>query len=218
MKKDLLKLLLFILILFQATNSYARRKILVFEIDTGLNLSHSLISSHVHSKNVENDTHGHGTHIAGIILDGVCKEVELISCKYYGNGDSFLNALRCFQLALEEKVDIVNFSSYGTTASFKEYLVLKQLSDRNIKIVVAAGNDGKDLNIYGSYPAKYPLKNIIPVGNSNNLTSNYGLKNMVWEDGNKVYSTMPNGKYDTMTGSSQAAAKRTNRILKEMCK
>lgn len=125
--------------------------------------------------------------------------------------------MTCFKLALKLKVDIVNYSSYGKTSSFLEYKAVKDLSDHNIKIIVASGNNGEDLLYNDSFPAKYPLKNLIPVGNLHNSTSNYGLNNMIWEDGNNIYSTLPNGKFGYMTGTSQATAKYTNKLLKEMC-
>lgn len=206
---------LFTLLVLFSSLTFAK-DIKVLEIDTGMGL---------------NDTNGHGSHIAGIIMKDVCPEVNLISCIYYDklNTDkqNFQNELECFKSALIIKPDIINFSSGGPDFNKEEYEILKSLSDLNIKIVVAAGNDGRNfLNVYDPvhsyFPAQYDIKNIIPVGNldeygNRNPSSNYGLSNMVWEVGTNILSNYLYGTYAKMSGTSQAAAARTNRILKGMC-
>lgn len=212
-------------LLFTSTLCWAKR-IVVYETDSGVDISHLEIRKHINIANWEKedyiDTNFHGTHIAGLILDGVCEEVELISCKYM---DKKVNALdksiECFKKALNLHVDIINYSSGGLEYSKEEYMVLKQLSDKGIKIIVAAGNNGQDLMLYDYYPAKYKLTNVIVVGNldgnKRNQSSNYNLPGMVWEKGTNIWSTWPANSYSSMTGSSQAAAIHTNKLLKEMC-
>jgi major intracellular serine protease len=198
------------------------KTISVLEIDTGVDISHPEIRSHINIGNWKNpnyeDFHGHGTHIAGIILKDVCDEVELTSCKYYDLSNKANSPLDCFREALKHHYDIVNFSSGGPGFDQKEYDILKNIKST---IVVAAGNDSHDLSVWSYYPASYNLKNIIPVGNLEgkviNQSSNYGLKNMVWEQGTRIYSFFPGGRYGIMTGTSQAAALHTNKLLKELC-
>lgn len=197
-------------------------------IDTGADLSHYLISSHVKEQNSfnYNDLNGHGTHIAGIILENVCKEVEFISCKYYEKDqtadDRMSLVLYCFKKAELLKVDIINFSSSGNEFYSKEFKLIQNLSNRNVKIIVATGNEGLDLKKNPRYPSCYNVKNLIPVGNliddkTINPNSNYGLDNMVWEIGTSVISTLPDKKWGIMTGTSQSTARHTNKLLKEKC-
>ncbi len=225
MRKVLVALLLIIPTISQA-------KVTVLEVDTGVDISHLEIRNHVNIKDWETeayiDTVGHGTHIAGIILDHVCDEVELISCKFYEPFETnetkhMTKTIECFKKALNQHIDIINYSAGGLETSPDEYTILKQISNKGIKIVVAAGNDNQDLNTYNYYPAKYDLQNIIVVGNldtngERHKTSNYGLKGMVWEIGTKVWSTLPYNSWGYMTGSSQATGKRTNFLLRQMCK
>lgn len=174
------------------------------------------------------DTNGHGLHIAGILMRGVCPEVKLISCKYFDTNNTdnqiFQDELTCFNKGLTIKPYIINFSSGGTFYSQKEYDIIKKLSDQGVIIVVAAGNHNQDLSLPENnyYPAKYKLKNLIPVGNlteygTKNISSNYGLENMVWEIGTNVLSNYLNGGFTRMTGSSQSTAKYSNRLLKQKC-
>jgi len=207
------------------------KPIKVMVIDTGVSLEHKEISQHVREEHISTnyfDQHGHGTHIAGLVLKNTCSKVELISCKfYYPYLNHVAKVTECFQLALASNVDVINFSGGGPMSSDIEEYTLKRLSDKGVKIVVAAGNQNNDLSDKYTkyYPAQYKgIKNLIVVGNLNEdgtraKTSNYGLENMVWEKGQGVLSTMPSPYvYGVMSGTSQATAIRTNKILKELCK
>jgi len=200
------------------------KDISVMMIDTGVSLSHPEIASHM----VQDDPldfivlHDHGNHIAGIILKDTCKEVKLHSCNYYHHTkykstSDFSN--ECFKRALDLKVDYINYSSGGKEFLAEEKELIQKLLKRGVKIVVAAGNDG--LNRPNYYPAKYELLGLIVVGNldKNGLrhyTSNYGFKDMVWEIGTDIVSTLPNGT-GMMTGTSQSTAVKMNKLLKEAC-
>jgi major intracellular serine protease len=221
---------LLIVLIFCSSITFAR-DIKVLIIDTGVDLTHIEIRNHVNMKYWTDytnyfDGNYHGTHIAGLIVKDICPEVVLESCRYYdlNNGQTnFTNSLNCFKTALKGHYDVINYSSSGTDESQAEYNAIKLLSDKGTIIVVAAGNNGLDLGHphNKSYPAKYGIKNVIVVGNldgdKRNVSSNYGLKGMVWENGTNVLSTFPGGKYGRMTGTSQSTAIYTNRILKGMC-
>lgn len=219
-----------ILLLLGISTISNAKPIKVLEVDTGVDISAPDLRNHVNISNWTKDDyidlHGHGTHIAGLILKDVCNEVELISCKYFSETntgeENLAKTIACFKQGLVQKVDIINYSAGGLKPYKDEYLVLKKLSDSGIKIIVAAGNNGEDLSIFDYFPAQYPLQNIIVVGNMDknkkrNVLSNYGLNGMVWEMGTEVWSNLPHNSFGYMTGTSQATAKRTNRILKRMC-
>lgn len=196
----------------------------VLVVDTGVDLSHRSIRDHVSvldwtSKDYI-DVRGHGTHIAGLVLKDTCKEVELISCRYYSPGsNSLLASIDCFKRALHTNVYVINYSSSGFAFSIDEYKVLKAVSDIGTKIVVSAGNDNIDLTSeVDVYPAKYQdIENLVVVGNSTDKSSNYGLSGMVWENGTNIFSTFPNNRFGKMTGTSQSTAIYTNKLLKKKC-
>jgi major intracellular serine protease len=204
------------------------RQISVLVIDTGVDLTHEEIRSHVNMANWNGnsdytDFHGHGTHIAGLILKDTCPQVELTSCKYYEleqDGKSNIDkTVTCFKQALIKHFDFINYSSGGQEFSQKEHDTLAKI--KNSLIVVAAGNDGHDLSMWHYYPASYLLPNEIAVGNLNgkvkNQSSNYNLEGMAWEQGTNILSTYQGGRYGIMTGTSQATAIHTNRLIRSMC-
>lgn len=220
--KFIILILLFPLTLFA-------QAITVLEIDTGIDLSHKEIREHVNSNYSSfdfTDINGHGTHVAGIILKDTCQQVELLSCKYLNEKDpynNYKNSVNCFQKAIILKPNFINYSSGGPESSLTEYTLLRYLTEHGTIIVTSAGNAGLDLSINGNnfYPAKYLLDNLISVGNlyynKPSKDSNYGLPNMVWERGTDILSTLPNNQYGHMSGTSQAAATHTNKLLKKRC-
>lgn len=229
MAKILYGFIITIIVAFFALKSHADQKIHLFIIDTGIDAySHEEIRSHI-PRIIDDpldwfDGNAHGTHIAGIALKGTCPEVELQSCSWFklnskGSWDEYLN---CIRIAGSLKPDVINISSSGQNYDAEEFEILKQLSNGGTKIVVAAGNNGKNLLYYSIYPASYKIKNLIVVGNIENdgqrsITSNYGLPNEVYMPGVKVISTWPGGKWGEMTGTSQSTAKYSNKLLLEKC-
>jgi len=200
----------------------------VLVIDTGI-FEHKDFKSQIvkHAGYDEDyiDDHGHGTHIAGIVMKNVCPQVQLSSCKYLIPGikseDLMKRLYNCYNRAIKEKVDIINYSSSGLEPDEKEFELIKRM--RNIVFVTSAGNNGYNLKVKPEFPAMYDLLNVVAVGNLieknvRNPMSNYGLKDMEWEVGTNIWSTIPNNQYKFMSGTSQATATHTNRLLKQRCK
>ena len=171
------------------------------------------------------DDHGHGTHIAGIIgavgqngigISGVCQRVSLMILKYYdptaSGRENLENTVRAFQYAVNNGAHIINYSGGGSQFSEAEHQILTKARQKEILVIAAAGNEQQNADIYGYYPASYDLDNIISVAamtKSKELvgSSNYGVKRIdVAAPGHHIYSTIPNGKYGYMTGTSQATA------------
>lgn len=199
-------------------------------IDTGTDLSHNEISSHVREQFNENyiDRNGHGTAMTSLVLKDTCESIELIACNYF---DSPLRRIdssnECFKRALNENIDYINYSSNGNYIEENEKQILKKLSNKGVIIVVAAGNDGENLTksgkCQGSYPACYLYKNIYIVQNvdkdgkldprSNYLTN----KNARSELGVNVPILLPNKQYGVISGTSPATARYTNKLLLKKC-
>lgn len=219
------------ILVFLSCLSFAK-EIKVMEIDTGLSSSHLLIAPYLDKNDVNKhpesyqDYNGHGTHVAGLIVQNVCSEVKLYSCNFYLSEDKDVrwnNLLSCYKRAYDEKMDVVNFSAGGENFISDEYNAIGLLINHNTTLIVAGGNNGIDLSKNCSYfPACYLFSDVIVVGNLaedniRNLSSNYGLKNMVWEVGTNVLSALPNNHTGRMTGTSMATAIHTNKILKQRC-
>jgi subtilisin family serine protease len=176
------------------------------------------------------DSHGHGTHIAGIIgavantntgTAGVAQQVQIMAVRYYSElapgSVNLANTIKALHYAIDNGAKIINYSGGGPEYSEEEFRAMKKAEEKGVLIVAAAGNDHHDTdgeeNRY--YPAAYTLKglkNIITVASidSNNKllpSSNWGTKSVdVAAPGEGILSTLPNGKYGKMTGTSQATA------------
>jgi len=183
--------------------------------------------NYVNDKPNPTDDHGHGSHVAGIIgavanpkagVSGVAQNVSLMAVKYYSEKNSgaqnLKNTIKALNYAIDHGAQIINYSGGGPEFSEDEYLAIKRAESKGILIVAAAGNERQDTdkkeNYY--YPAAYRLTNIISVAATdiNNqllAASNWGKTRVdVAAPGERIYSTLPGGRYGYMSGTSQATA------------
>jgi len=178
----------------------------------------------VHDVPLPFDTHGHGTHIAGIIASssangigtaGVCPRVSVMPLKYYDNSGSgynnLANTVRAMQYAVRNGAQIINYSGGGADPATAERTSIEEALRKGILVVAAAGNDGHNNDQVPYYPASYNLENIVGVGSLNKQqvllpSSNYGRTVHVAAPGLSILSTLPESKYGTMSGTSQATA------------
>lgn len=170
------------------------------------------------------DSHGHGTHIAGIIAaqssngigaTGVCPNVSIMALKYYDSGSNGVNNLqntvRAIQYAVRMGAHIINYSGGGSEPASTERMAVEEANRKGVLLVAAAGNDGHNNSISPYYPASYPVDNIIGVASVNQKnqllsSSNYGTTVHVAAPGLGILSTVPGARFATMSGTSQATA------------
>lgn len=166
------------------------------------------------------DNHGHGTHIAGIIKT-LAPKAKFLILKYYDPKASGLvnlnSTVRALRYAVEQDVDIINYSGGGPEASPEEKELLKKAQDKGILVVAAAGNEKSDIDDTKKkhqqyFPANYKLNNIIAV-NSHTLdkklvaSSNWGKDSVdIAAPGYQIQSAFYNNQVALMTGTSQATA------------
>jgi thermitase len=171
------------------------------------------------------DSHGHGTHIAGIIMkstpDEMKPRLKLMNLKYFNRNidgvTALSNSLKAMRYAIQMKADIINYSGGGTVPNPEELAILAEANRRGILIVAAAGNESSNSEKLPFFPANYRLPNILSVtaidegrgGAPDEIlpTSNFGVRSVaVAAQGKNVESTLPGGRYGQMTGTSQATA------------
>lgn len=176
----------------------------------------------------------HGTHVAGIIAaernngkgaNGVANNVALMSIRAVPNGDEYDKDIALgIRYAVDNGAKIINCSfgkAFSPNAEWV-YEAIKYAAEKDVLIVHAAGNEGANLddpknpNFPNDQINNGPefANNVITVGalaskyGSEMVASfsNYGQINVdVFAPGDKIYSTMPNNKYDFQGGTSMAA-------------
>ncbi len=183
------------------------------------------------------DDNSHGTHVSGAIVAeanngigvaGVAPLAKII-CVKIGNAQgqiSTKDAFRGIRYARSRGVDVMTNSWSGPGAYDSSLLdsEILEVEKAGILFVVAAGNDGKNLDLKKSYPASLKAdgrkdgkyKNVLVVGASDNQDnpasfSNYGIESVdVFAPGVNILSTVPNtsgadsGTYGVMSGTSMA--------------
>jgi subtilisin family serine protease len=173
------------------------------------------------------DEHGHGTHVAGIVgaianpkvgVSGVAQNVSIFAVKYYADANTgavnLKNTVKAIEWAVQNGAKIINYSGGGPEFAEEEYIALKKAEAKGVLVVAAAGNERSDTDLPENYyyPSAYRLTNIISVAATdinNQLirSSNWGKTKVdVTAPGENIFSTLPNGRYGFMTGTSQATA------------
>jgi Subtilase family len=104
---------------------------------------------------------------------------------------------------------VVNASLAGSNFSQAEYDAIRAAS--GTLVVVAAGNDGRNNDVAGTYPCNQPLPNVVCVAASDQddaITdfSNFGRRSVdLAAPGAGIVSTLPGGSWGYMSGTSMAA-------------
>ena len=226
--------------LYNAWKKFKKKKdIVVAVIDTGIDSNHKFLNKNIHvlqgklssnnygvdfskfskNKNTPEDSHGHGTHVAGVIKS-VFPDVRIVSLKYYSTNpkatgqDNLNSTIDALRYAVDNNVDIINYSGGGPEPSMEELKILKNAEKKGILVVAAAGNEESNIdnkkNAY--YPASYRLSNIITVTahdqDINILpSSNFGKKTVdISAPGYRIKSSFPSNRSSYLTGTSQATA------------
>ncbi len=175
------------------------------------------------------DVHGHGTHISGLIAKyAEDSDYCLVFFKFFHtmktHSSKSTATNRAFQRAIDLKVDVINFSGGGIERLDAECLLIKKALDMGIVVVAAAGNEASNINSIPYYPAMCDPR-VVAVANvkkdgtyedtSNFTTKAPGAVVLQEEVGENVLSLHPDNQVAVMSGTSQAAAIRTGKIVKK---
>ncbi len=196
---------------------------------------------------IYDDKLGHGTHMAGIIganmnngegIAGMTNRVKIMPLQVYSgteksatvkpddvttpmnsNGALSTRVIKALDYAIQNKIDVMNMSLGWPRVQDTEEVhnAFKRAADAGIIMVVAAGNDGNNLQ---TYPCSY--REVICVGSVNmdgqvSNFSNYGGHVDLAAPGQAILSTIPPlstvpsvnfgiSGYDTKNGTSQSTA------------
>lgn len=184
----------------------------------------------VYSK--ERKDSSHGTHVAGIIAqvrnngiggDGVATNVEIMPIRAVPNGDEYDKDIAlAIRYAVDNGAKIINGSFGKDYSPHKEWVweAMKYAESKDVLIILAAGNDGKDVDVEPNYPEDTADKknelvnNVIKVGAINynygekvvaNF-SNFGTDNVdVFAPGVRIYAAVEDHNFKYQQGTSMAS-------------
>ena len=197
-------------------------------IDTGIDYNHNEFQGKVvggydfvDNDNIADDLNNHGTHVAAIIagnndgfgITGVAFDANIMPIKVLGaDGTGFTSDIIegiYYAVNSEIKVDVINLSLGGGQNSTAMQNAIRYATDRDVVVVMAAGNNGGALPIS---PAINAINNGLAVGAVNqdgNLTSFSNqagtLLDYVTAPGDSITSAITGNRYATYSGTSMAA-------------
>ncbi|NBL66075.1 S8 family serine peptidase [Flavobacterium sp. NST-5] len=173
----------------------------------------------------------HGTHVSGIIAqvrgnglggDGVANNVEIMAVRAVPNGDEYDKDIALgIRYAVDNGAKVIN-GSFGKGYSPNKqwvYDALKYAGEKDVLVVLAAGNENTDLDTAERFPndrieSGEITDNVIKVGALNTTYgsdmiagfSNYGTKDVdVFAPGVQIYATFPDNSYEYEQGTSMAS-------------
>ena len=178
------------------------------------------------------DIESHGTHVSGIILgsrnngvgmNGVATNAVLMSVRAVPDGDERdKDVALAIRYAVDNGAKVINMSFGKSFSVNKEWVfeAIKYAAEKDVLLVHAAGNDGKNIDTANNWPNDSKDKevefadNMLTVGamslnydkNLPATFSNYGKKNVdVFAPGVQIYSTVPKDEYEKYNGTSMAS-------------
>ncbi|MCD8404169.1 S8 family serine peptidase [Tenacibaculum dicentrarchi] len=174
----------------------------------------------------------HGTHVTGIIgavrnnnigTNGVADNVKMMAVRSVSDGDEYDKDVALgIRYAVDNGAKVINTSFGKDFSPNKEWVydALKYAAKKDVLIVNAAGNSGKNIDVEKTFPNDAPdlineiSDNVLTLGAmSSNYNkelpasfSNYGKKNVdVFAPGVQINSTYPDNTYKKISGTSMAS-------------
>lgn len=163
----------------------------------------------------------HGSHVAGIIaadptlgpVQGVAPKSKIIPAQFISNdgGGSIGDAIIAMNYTASRGAKIINLSWGGAPCVPNLQAAMMQLSDQDILLVTAAGNEGINLDRSPDYPAAFNIFNQINVAASSMedfmiYFSNRGFRTVhLAAPGVNIFSTVPGNQVIAMDGTSMSA-------------
>jgi subtilisin family serine protease len=169
------------------------------------------------------DGNGHGTHVAGIIaaaangrgVVGVAPRAKVMTVKVLdaqgrGTTGAVADGIR---YAVVNGARVINLSLKSEAPDPRVDAAIAEALSARALVVVAAGNDGIDIDRTPSYPASVPAPNLLAVaatapaqGRGLADFSNYGLLSVqLAAPGQEILSTSHDGGFVVESGTSMAA-------------
>ena len=195
------------------------KKVSISVVDTGVYYNHSFLKSRIEDNGYDfvstdedpNDENGHGTHVAGIIVDCTYgfNDIKIMPVKVLDeDGYGWVSDIASGILySADNGASVINLSLCGPHSEYVDSSI-KNAIKRGLVVVCASGNENVNIDTNKICPAH--IKNAITVGAINEdlvvtYYSNYGKSLDVVAPGDRINSCSLDGKYIINSGTSMAA-------------
>ena len=185
-------------------------------VDSGVDTDHPFLRGrliagydYIEHDEIPQDEHGHGTHVAGTVVDctpGMDVRIMPVRVLDAGGSGPLLTVSMGIRYAADHGADIIGLSLGSPTHSRYIDEAVAYAVSKNITVVAAAGN--KDMDTASYCPAH--ILDCITVAAvdrdwSRFPLSNHGAAVDIAAPGVGIVSSVPDGKYQEMSGTSMAA-------------
>ncbi|MFC7371442.1 S8 family peptidase [Fictibacillus iocasae] len=192
-------------------------------VDTGVDYNHPDLAGKVikgkdfvTDDNDPMDENKHGTHVAGIAaastnngvgMAGLAPNVQILAERVLdADGSGTLDDVAAgIRHAADSGAQVINLSLGGAVGTKTLEDAVNYAASKGSVVVAAAGNESTPLP---SYPAYYDKAIAVAATDQNDKIayfSNYGPWVDVAAPGVSLYSTVPGGKYENLSGTSMAS-------------
>ena len=212
--------------LLNTIKTSTKRSAKLYILDSGVDAAHEDIADSYSSLNESYDTdaNGHGTHCAGVAAAttnngkgiasfSIGKEfvevtgVKVMSSLGFGSQKMIIDGMI---EAVDNGADIISMSLGGVSNQSREKAyneAVKYATDKGCLVIVAAGNSSMDAARYS--PANSRGVIAVAATDENSLKSSFtntveNIRYGISAPGVNIVSTMPNGEYKALSGTSMA--------------
>jgi len=191
-------------------------------LDTGVDLDHPDLAGKIISNinfstsGTVDDVYGHGTHVAGIAaaitnngigVAGLGYSCTIMNVKVLGDtgGGAYSAIAAGIIWAADNGAQIINLSLGGWSSSQTLEDAVNYAWNKGVAVVAAAGNLGSTAPIYPAYYTNCIAVAGTDADDAKASWSNHGDWVDVAAPGASIYSTLKNGSYGYMSGTSMAS-------------
>ena len=195
--------------------------IVVAVLDTGTRYTHEDLAANmwtnpndgshgwnaINNNNNPGDFTTHGTMVSGVLgavgnngkgVCGVAWRIQIMPCACFNSSGlgNISDVITCLEFARTNGAKIIN-ASWGFTNSIALSNAMVTLRNAGVIVVAACGNSATNIDLFPTYPASYPLDNVVSVAATSKADvlstfSNFGLTNVdLAAPGEQIYSTFP---------------------------